>query len=207
MDSKTQNQQRNKKFRSLFFGGLLPVLAFSILEDRYGVIWGLVAGMVFGVGEILWELLTRKKVDPVTWGGNGMLLVLGGVSLVTQEGIWFKLQPALMEGVFALVLWGSLVWGRPLLLVMAQKQGGLPKNLEGVPPQVAETIRRSLRGMTFRLGLFFWVQFALAIWAALAWSTAAWATLKGVGLTVSLIAYVLVESLVLRYRVRTSRKT
>lgn len=196
---------RNKQLRALLVGGLLPVIAFSVIEEYYGVLWGLVVGMIFGVGEILWEWVTLKRVDPLTWGGNGLLLVLGGLSLATQEGIWFKLQPALMEVAFALLLWGSVLWNKPLLLVLAQKQGGLPKDFEGIHPRVAEVMRSSLKGMTFRLGVFFAIQSGIAVWAALYWSTAAWAALKGVGLTVSLVAYLVVESFVLRYRVGTSR--
>ena len=90
------------QWRGLVFGGLLPVLAFTIAEELYGIIWGLILGMVFGVGEILYERFKFKKVAPITWGANGLILVLGTVALVFQEGIWFKLQPAILELVMAI---------------------------------------------------------------------------------------------------------
>lgn len=190
--------------RSLLLGGLLPVLIFALIEDHFGTLWGLVAGMVFGVGEILWEWKTRGKVDPMTWGGNGLLLVLGVISLVTQEGVWFKLQPAVIEVGMTAALWGSVAFGKPLCQSLAQKQGGLPADLKtGLKPGVGPVLERAFRGMTLRLGLFFAVHAALAVWAALFWSTAAWVALKGIGLTVSLLVYLVVESLVLRYRVAT----
>jgi intracellular septation protein len=183
-------------------GGLLPVIAFSLIEDHFGTLWGLVAGMVFGVGEIVWEWRTQGKVDALTWGGNGMLLALGGISLVTQDGIWFKLQPSLIEGFMAVALWGSVLLGKPLLLGMAQKQGSLPMDLDtGLKPGAGIVLKKSLQGLTLRLGVFFALHAVLAVWAALNWSTAAWAALKGIGLTVSLLVYLVVESLILRYRV------
>jgi len=195
---------KSEQLRSLLLGGILPVIIFTVIEEAFGTAWGLAAGMAFGVGEIIWEWRSRGKVDALTWGGNGMLLVLGGVSLITQEGIWFKLQPALIEGAMALVLWGSVAYGKPLLLSLAQKQGGLPANLEaGLKPGAGELLKRGFRGLTLRLGLFFVLHAVLATWAALHWSTAAWAALKGIGLTVSLIVYLVVESLVLRYRIST----
>jgi intracellular septation protein len=33
-----------KQALSLFFGGLLPVIAFTLIEEKYGVIAGLIAG-------------------------------------------------------------------------------------------------------------------------------------------------------------------
>lgn len=173
---------------SVFFAGLLPVIAFTLIEEYYGVVAGLIAGMVFGSGEIIWELYKYKKVQTLTWIGNGLLLVLGGVSLLSSEGIWFKLQPALMEGVFALALWGSVIAGRPLLIYLAEKQG----------QKFPDAIKDRMKGVTLRTGLFFAIHTTLAVWAAFAWSTSAWALLKGVGLTVSFILYLVAEGFYLR---------
>lgn len=173
---------------SFFFAGLLPVIAFTLIEEYYGVIAGLIAGMVFGVGEVCWELYKYKKVQKMTLFGNGLLIVLGVISLISSEGIWFKLQPAIMEGVFALVLWGSVLAGKPLLSYLAEQQGH----------QLPELIKSRMKGITFRSGLFFAAHAGLAVWAALAWSTTNWALLKGIGLTVSFILYLVVEAFLLR---------
>ena len=173
---------------SLFFAGLLPVIAFTLIEEYYGVIPGLIAGMIFGGGEIIWELYKHKKVQKLTWIGNGLLLVLGGISLISSEGLWFKLQPALMEGIFALVLWGSLIVKKPLLVYLAEQQGH----------QFPDIIKARMKGITFRSGCFFAIHTALAVWAALHWSTTNWALLKGVGVTVSFILYLGFEVILLR---------
>lgn len=173
---------------SLFFAGLLPVIAFTLIEEYYGVIPGLIAGMIFGFGEICWELYKHKKVQTLTWIGNGLLLALGGISLISAEGIWFKLQPALMEGLFALFMWGSLIVKKPLLVYLAEKQG------HEFPP----IIKERMKGITFRSGCFFAIHTGLAIWAALHWSTTNWALLKGVGVTVSFVIYLGLEVLLLR---------
>lgn len=172
----------------LFFAGLLPVIAFTLIEEYYGTLAGLVAGMVFGVGEIAWELYKHKKVQKITWFGNGLLLLLGGISLISSEGIWFKLQPALMEGFFALLLWGSVMMGKPLLVYLAEQQGH----------QFPDFIKSRMKGLTIRSGFFFAIHTGLAVWAALAWSTRDWALLKGIGLTVSFILYLGIEGLLLR---------
>lgn len=173
---------------SFFFGGLLPVIAFTVIEEKYGVIAGLIAGMVFGFGEILFELIRHRKVATMTWIGNGLLLVLGGISLISSEGLWFKLQPAIMEGAFAIAMWGSYLIKKPLLVFLAEKQG----------QQLPEPIKKKLGGVTLRTGFFFAIHTGLAIWAALEWTTTNWALLKGIGLTVSFIVYLGAEVFYLR---------
>lgn len=211
---------KRQMMQSLLLGGIIPVVAFSVIEDRYGTVWGLIAGMVFGVGEIGYEWWTQRRVDAMTWGGNGLLLVLGGVSLVTQEGIWFKLQPGLIEAAMAVALWVSVLLGKPILTAALRKQLALQArqaqaqaNPPGVvsaqvasPPEIAPVLARALAGMTVRVGVFFALHAALATWAALYWSTAAWAALKGIGFTLSMIVYMVAESFLLRYRIAQSSK-
>lgn len=181
---------------SFFFGGLLPVIAFTVIEEKYGVVAGLIAGMVFGVGEIIFELIRDRKVSTMTWIGNGLLLGLGAVSLISSEGIWFKLQPALMEGLFALAMWGSCIIKKPLLVVLAEKQGH----------QLPEVVKSKLLGVTWRTGFFFAIHTGLAVWAALDWSTTNWALLKGIGLTVSFILYLVIEVFYLRQSIAKMRE-
>lgn len=172
-----------KQALALFFGGLLPVIAFTLIEEKYGTIAGLIAGMVFGAGEIIYEIIKYKKVSTITWIGNGMLLGLGAISLVSSEGIWFKLQPAILEFGFFIFLLGSWIMKKPFMQMMIEKQN----------PTAPEFLKQRMSGMTFRLSFFFLAHAVLATWAAFKWSSEAWALLKGVGLTVSMIVYMVGE--------------
>jgi intracellular septation protein len=172
-----------KQALSLFFGGLLPILAFTVIEEKYGVIAGLIAGIIFGFGEIIYEFVTQRKVSTITWIGNALLIGLGGISLFSSEGIWFKLQPAILEfGMFVFLL-GSWFLKKPFLVMIIEKQN----------PETPDFIKAQMSGMTFRLSFFMLAHAILATWAALHWSTEAWAILKGVGLTVSLVVYMIAE--------------
>jgi len=152
--------------------------------------------MIFGCGEIIFELIKNRKVSTMTWVGNGLLLMLGGISLLSSEGLWFKLQPALMEGAFALALWGSCLVRKPLLVVMAEKQG----------QKFPDEVKKKLVGVTWRTGLFLAIHAGLATWAALAWSSTNWALLKGIGFTVSFIIYLGLEVFYLRHSLANMRK-
>lgn len=185
-------------WRALVFGGLLPLIAYTVVEEVYGIVWGLVAGMVLGIGEIVFEKVRQGKVERITWIGNGLIVGMGAISLFTQEGVWFKLQPAILELFFAVLLVGSAIAGKPFLWMMAEKQG-LPQR---VPPEAAAPLKAAFRGLTFRLGIFFAAQAGLATWAALYWSTRAWAFLKGFGVTICLFSYLAVEMIWLRRRLK-----
>ena len=190
---------KSQKLRALILAGIIPVIVFTVVEEYYGTTWGLLCGMVFGAGEIIYEKVHLGKVEAMTWGGNALLLILGGVSLLTTDGIWFKLQPAVLEAVMAALLIGSVVIGKPLLILMAKKQGALPPVASPAYPLILS----SYKGLTLRIGLFFLAHTGLAVWAALHWSTRAWALLKGVGFTTSLFVYVFAEALLLRRRIKS----
>jgi len=185
--------------RSLLLGGIIPVIVFTIIEEKYGTYWGLIAGMVFGVGEILYEKVKLQKVDTITWVGNGLLLGMGAISLFTNEGVWFKLQPAIIELFMAVLLMGSTLMGKPFLLMMAKKQNTLSQ----MPEHLRPIMEKKFSGLNFRIGFFFLAHAILATWAALYWSTKAWALLKGIGLTVSLIGYMGIEIFLMRSKIKT----
>lgn len=177
---------------AFFFGGLLPVIAFTVIEEKWGTIAGLIVGMIFGVGEISYELIKHKKVSAITWVGNGLLLGLGAISLISQDGIWFKLQPALFEYGFFIFLIGSWFLKKPFLVMMLEKQN----------PTAPYFLKRRMSGMTFRLSLFFLAHGLLATWAAFHWSTESWALLKGLGLTISMVAYMVLEIIFARLQLK-----
>lgn len=167
----------------VLLSGILPLVVYTLVEEIYGTKWGLIAGLVLGIFEIIFEKAMYKKVSTITWVVNLMVIALGAVSLYMDDGIWFKLQPAFAEFVMVVVLWGSILLKKPFLREMAAKQ------MPNTPVHMLDFFE----SITFRLGLFFLVHCALAVWAAYEWSTINWALLKGVGLTVSSIVYLAAE--------------
>lgn len=192
MSPPLKNQKQT--LQSLFLGGLLPIAIYTILEEKAGPLWGLCFGMGFGLLEVIYEWIKYRKVETITWVGNSLLMGMGGISLVTQEGIWFKLQPAILEFGMAALLIGSNLFRKPFLVLMAEKQ----KTFDQMPEQIATIMRTQFGGMNLRLGFFFLIHGFLAVYAALFWSTRAWALLKGVGLTLSVLLYLFIEIFFLR---------
>lgn len=190
------NKQRGSALAFLV-GGLLPVIAFAVVEQFYGAVGGAIAGIVFGAGEICWELWRTRTVQKITWLSNALVLVFGILSLWEDNGAYFKLQPAALLLVFALLLFITSWLKRPFLTALAKKQN------PSIPPDAEQLLNR----MNFRLGFLFLFLTAISVHAAFYWSTAAWAILKGVGLPILLAIYMAGEFIWLRIsRARAKKK-
>lgn len=170
-------------------GGLLPVIAFTVVEQWYGPMGGAIAGIVFGGGEICWEIWRTGRVQKITWISNLLVIAFGALSLWKSNGVFFKLQPAALLLLFTVLLFVTSFTKKPFLALLAQKQN------PNLPPEALAL----LTGMNLRLGFLFLLLTAVSVHAAFYWSTVAWATLKGVGLPVLLGIYMLIEFGWLKY--------
>lgn len=184
--------KKNRSGWSILFGGVLPIIVFTLIDEYEGAFWGTVVAMLFGCGEMLYEKIKQGKVEKVTLISNLLILILGAVSIATDSGIWFKMQPAIFEAFSALFLWITLFWKKPMLATLAEKQG------QAFPEQ----LHPFLKQLTFRLGIFMAIHAAIATWAAINWTTTQWALLKGVGFTATLIIYLAAEFLILRTKLK-----
>lgn len=181
--------QRSQILGTLLVGGVLPIVAFAVVENYYGTVGGLIAGIFFGLAELIYEKLRFGKLQGITIAANLMVIVLGGLSLIENDPVFFKLQPAFMIFAFSGLLIGSSALKKPFLLALARKQN----------PTLPESAHRALSGLNLRLGLFMILIGALSVYAAYRWSTAHWAILKGVGVPLLIGVYMLAEVLWIRF--------
>lgn len=169
---------------------LVPVILFTIVEEWGGLTWALILSVVYAIGEFSWEWFRFRSLSKMTLFSNLMIVGLSGVSYMTQEGMWFKLQPAILELVFAIILMGSYFLKKPLLLTMMIQQGHKPN----------EILKIFFNGLTLRMGFFFLFQSGLAVYASIYWSTEVWAFLKSLGVLLMMVLYMIIEIFIFRWR-------
>jgi len=174
---------------------LVPLVLFTVVEEWGGLTWALVLSVIYAIGEVGWELWRFRRISKLTLFSNLMVVGLSFVSYLTQDGLWFKLQPAILEIIFAIILIGSYLLKKPLLISMMKSQGH----------EVNEIMLQFFNGLTFRMGLFFIAQSILAVYASLYWSTEVWAFLKSIGLFVMMIGYMVLEVLI--FKLKTTQQT
>ncbi|CAN5626720.1 hypothetical protein BH10BDE1_BH10BDE1_09820 [soil metagenome] len=171
---------------------LLPVLVFTAIEELYGTKAGLIAGVVFGVGEVAYEFRKFGRPQAITLIANALVLILGGVSLFESNAVFFKLQPALMVFMMAGALIISSMMGKPFLVELAKKQR----------PDLPELALARMTGLNLRMGICLVAIALVGVYAAFEWSTAWWAAYKAVGVPVLLVLYVLIDIAILKRRSR-----
>jgi intracellular septation protein len=92
-----------------------PLLAFFVAQRMYGILaaTALIMLLLPIAVAISWKLEGRLPLVPLV--GAAIVLVMGGATLYLADERFIKLKPTLLYGLFALVLLGGQLAGRPLL--------------------------------------------------------------------------------------------
>ena len=146
--------------------GFVPLFAYIAADLLFGETIGLFVGLGIGALEFIVSLVREKKADLFIAGDTLLLAAMGALSLILRNQIFFRLKPAIMEGIVALSMGFLLVLPKETLKAyMGHQVKGLVLQDEGMP-----ALRRSLVLMVAVLAL----HTGLTVWAALAASTALW---------------------------------
>jgi intracellular septation protein len=146
-------------------------LAFGLMAATAALIAGSLVALL-----LAWLLERRVHLVPLITAA--IVAVFGGLTLWLQDETFIKMKPTIVQALFALVLLGSLAFGRPLLKPL----------LGAVMPPLSE---RAWRQFTLRYALFF---VAMAGLNELVWrtqSTDFWVTFKVFGLPGLTVLFVL----------------
>jgi isopentenyldiphosphate isomerase/intracellular septation protein A len=104
--------------------GLVPLLIFILADEIWGTMVGLYVALGTGVAEFLFYLIKDKVVDRFILLDTLLLLVLGAISIVSENDVFFKIKPALIEAILLAVIAFSL-WGpKNILMKMSERYMG-----------------------------------------------------------------------------------
>jgi isopentenyldiphosphate isomerase/intracellular septation protein A len=174
--------------------GLLPLVIFVGADAVFGETVGLLVGIGTGVAEFAYTLIKDRKADPFVAADTILLALAGGLSLLLQDAIFFKLKPAIIEFVLAVAMGGMLV------LPPSYLKGYIGRQLRGVaiPDSAMPAMQRSLRFMLILLA----AHIALTAYAAFALSKAWWGFISGGLLYILFCAFALSQFVAVKLRAR-----
>ena len=90
--------------KNFFLISFLPAIAYWYLEENYPIRIAIAGGLALSILELTLEYIFTKHLHSLSKFNFGLILFLGGLSLLGDEGIWFKLQPAITGIVIAIFL-------------------------------------------------------------------------------------------------------
>lgn len=151
--------------------GFLPLIIFIAADSIWGTTVGLIVAVVVGIVEIFVSYIKEKTLDRFILVDIGLIVVLGVVSIVLENDIFFKLKPALIELIFSIIIGISIFSPVNILMLMTRRY---MKNIELNDAQVRQ-FTRSLRVLFF----IFIVHTVLIVYSAFFMTKGAWAFISG----------------------------
>ena len=151
--------------------GFVPLLVFIIIDEIWGTRVGLVAAIVIGCLEMGWIGLKERRFDRFVLADTSLLVVLGGLSLLLHNALFFKLKPGLVELILCGVLALSAFSRVNVIATMSQHY------MKGVKLTTDQLDR-----MKHGVKLMFWVflvHTVLIFYSAFFWSDEVWAFISG----------------------------
>ena len=163
--------------------GFLPLFAYLGAELLFGERVGLFVGIGLGIAEFIFRLVKDRKADYFALAETILLATMGALSLASGNAVYFRLKPAITEGLTAL--------GMAVLLFLpdAILREYFGRQMRGLvfDDAAIEGLRKNL---VLILAVLI-VHAGLTAWAALAASAAVWGFVSG-GLLYILLAAVFV---------------
>jgi isopentenyldiphosphate isomerase/intracellular septation protein A len=159
------------EFLKKLLPGFIPLFVFIAIDEIWGTRAGLIAALVIGVGEMVWIWIQEKRFDRFVLFDTGLLLVLGSVSIILDNDIFFKLKPGLVELILCAILAVSAFSKLNIVGLMTQRY---MKEVELSKEQMIQ-FRKMMQLMFF----IFLIHTILVFYSAFYLSKEAWAFISG----------------------------
>jgi isopentenyldiphosphate isomerase/intracellular septation protein A len=165
--------------------GLLPLLVFILADEIWGTDIGLMVAVGFGVLELFFTYFKTRRFEKFILLDIGLLTLLGAISILFNNDIFFKLKPAFIEIIFAILIAVSVFGRRNILLEMSKRY---MKDVK-LTSDMGSKMNKSLKTVFFII----LAHIILVVYAAFYMSKEAWGFISGVLFYLIFAAYFLVE--------------
>jgi len=147
--------------------GLLPILIFIIADEIWGTDVGIYVAVAVGVIQLIIIGIKEKRLEKFVLIDTGLIVAMGGISVLLHDDIFFKLKPAIIEIILAAVLGVSAFSGKNLLLKMSERY---MKDMEIQDAQLQQ-MKQQLRALFYLVV----IHIVLVVYSAYQMSSEAWA--------------------------------
>ena len=174
--------------------GFIPLFVFIAADEIWETKIGLFVAVGVGIIELLWIAIKEKRFEKFVLFDTILLVVLGAVSIILDNDIFFKLKPGLIELILVAILAISAFSKINIIGLMGQRY---MKDASFNDAQMAQ-MRKSLKYLFY----IFAAHTLLVFYSTFFMSKAAWAFISGGLFYILFGIYFLFEL----YRQRKKRK-
>jgi len=147
--------------------GLLPILIFIIADEIWGTTIGIYVAVAVGIVQLIAIGIKEKRIEKFVLIDTGLIVAMGGISVLLHDDIFFKLKPAIIEIILAAVLGVSAFSGKNLLMKMSERY---MKGVEFQESQIRE-MKQQVRALFYIVV----IHIVLVVYAAYKMSDTEWA--------------------------------
>lgn len=151
--------------------GFIPLFIFIAADEIWGTKVGLFVAIGVGILEMLWIAIREKRFEKFVLFDTLLLVVLGAVSILLHNDIFFKLKPGLIELILIAVLGVSAFSKLNIIGLMGKRY---MKDVEFNDAQMA-LMQKSLKYLFY----IFTAHTILVFYSAFYMSNEAWAFISG----------------------------
>ncbi len=151
--------------------GFIPIFIFILVDEFYGTKAGLIVAIVAGLLYMIYYYIRFRRIEKMILFDTALILLMGSVSLILQNELFFKLKPALIELILVVLVGVHAFSSRPLLLNMSKRYMG---QVEFQPAQL-----KMMRQLSRLLFVVLLIHTLLIVYSAYFWSKEAWAFISG----------------------------
>jgi intracellular septation protein len=167
-----------------FLFDLFPVILFFAAFKLFDIYVATAVAIAATFVQIGWMRFRRRRVDNMLWVSLGVIVVFGGATLLLRDETFIKWKPTVLYWLFgAALLIAELGFRKNLIRAMMEKQVALP-----------DIVWRKL--LMSWVG-FFAVMGVLNLYVAFSFSTDAWVNFKLFGGMGLMLAFVVLQALML----------
>jgi len=167
--------------------GLLPLLIFIIADEVFDTIISLSIAIAVGIFQAIWIFIKEKRFDYFVLLDTGLIVVLGLISIISHDELFFKLKPGIVQIIMCIMLL-FMAFSPPTFLAAMMGRYGLNTELNEDSIRI---LRRNMRLLSILLLL----HTGLVFYSAFYMSKEAWGFISGLLLYLIFGVYFLAEFL------------
>ena len=95
-----------------------PLAVFFIFYTKSGLQASILPLMIATVIAVLFSYILEKKIPIMPTVGAGIVLIFGGLTIYFDNEVFIKMNPTIINLIFAIILYGGMLVKKPLLKIL-----------------------------------------------------------------------------------------